>query len=435
MSADNIEQDNLADPKTKAKSKPKSKPKPIIKLVVDPGTSLSKILYVVDEGTVKWMTMGAEYLTLPSASAKSLPIDSGMGQPEDNAWVRLSKSRECHAVGFVASNYRATASIKKLKHESLPFKILATVGAIASREKLGNSFKLKLGILLPYNEYRLEHDWSSELKTALASFYFQDRLFKVKLTSFSCKPEGYGIAKFTSRSESADYFQQGNTAVTMLGYRNTSCLFFRRGTVSKPESGTTNLGFYTLLDKLIEKVPSLTRSDILKAIKSEYEETYGRVGNNQTFFSYKESLATIDFADLVKSAPSELMEKEIEKIKHNYDVSLDEYWSLLKNWLSETLPRTSEIDAFVLAGGSYELLFAHFSSYVDSVSAVCFCCDSANELKKYLLYGKDPRKERFMKESLAVRFADAWGFFVPFVKYDLDLILDRNTGEAIAYGQ
>ena len=33
---------------------------------------------------MKWMTMGAEYLTLPSASAKSLPIDSGMGQPEDN---------------------------------------------------------------------------------------------------------------------------------------------------------------------------------------------------------------------------------------------------------------------------------------------------------------------------------------------------------------
>ncbi len=315
MSVDRIEQDNLAG----LKPKPKSKPKPIIKLVVDPGTSLSKILYVVNEGTVKWMTMGAEYLTLPPQSAKSLPIDSGMGQPEDNAWVRLSKSGECHAVGFVASNYRASVSIKKLKHESLPFKILAAVGAIASREKLGNSFKLKLGILLPYSEYRLEHDWSSELKTALSSFYFQDRLFKVKLTSCSCKPEGYGIAKFTSRCESADYFHQGNTAVVMLGYRNTSCLFFRRGTVSKPESGTTDLGFYTLLDKLIEKVPSLTRSDILKAIENEYEETYGRVGNNQTFFSYKESNATINFASLVKSTTSESVSKELAKIKHNVE--------------------------------------------------------------------------------------------------------------------
>ena len=431
MTNNDIQLNNLAE----SKSKPKSKPKPILKLVVDPGTSLSKILYVVNEGTVKWMTMGAEYLTLPSASAKSLPIDSGMGQPEDSAWVRLSKSGECHAVGFVASNYRATVSIKKLKHESLPFKILAAVGAIASREKLGNNFKLKLGILLPYSEYRLEHDWSSELKTALASFYFQDRLFKVRLTSFSCKPEGYGIAKFTNRCESADYFHQGNTAVIMLGYRNTSCLFFRRGTVSKPESGTTDLGFYTLLDKLIEKVPSLSRSDILKAIVNEYEESYGRVGNNQTYFSYKESLATIDFASLVKYTTSESMEKEMSKIKENYDISLIEYWSLLKNWLEESLPRTSEIDAFVLGGGSYDLLEAHFSSYVNSVSAVCLNTDAANELKRYLLYGKDPRKERFMKESLAVRFADVWGFFVPFANYDLNLILDRNTGEVIKDGK
>ena len=431
MTNNDIQLNNLAE----SKSKPKSKPKPILKLVVDPGTSLSKILYVVNEGTVKWMTMGAEYLTLPSASAKSLPIDSGMGQPEDNAWVRLSKSGECHAVGFVASNYRATVSIKKLKHESLPFKILAAVGAIASREKLGNNFKLKLGILLPYSEYRLEHDWSSELKTALASFYFQDRLFKVKLTSFSCKPEGYGIAKFTNRCESADYFHQGNTAVIMLGYRNTSCLFFRRGTVSKPESGTTDLGFYTLLDKLIEKVPSLTRSDILKAMSSEYEETYGRVGNNQTYFSYKKSPAKINFASPVKSATPESVSKEIDLIKHNYDISLNEYWSLLRNWLEETLPRTSEIDAFIFGGGSYDLLDAHFSSYVNNLSAVCLNTDAANELKRYLLYGKDPRKERFMKESLAVRFADVWGFFVPFANYDLNLILDRNTGEVIKDGK
>lgn len=431
MTSNDIQLNNLAESKPKAKSKPK----PILKLVVDPGTSLSKILYVVDEGTVKWMTMGAEYLTLPSESAKSLPIDSGMGQPEDNAWVRLSKSGECHAVGFVASNYRATVSIKKLKHESLPFKILAAVGAIAQREKLGNNLKLKLGILLPMNEYRLEHDWSSELKTALSSFYFQDRLFKVKLASFDCKPEGYGMAKFISRCESADYFHQGNTAVIMLGYRNTSCLFFRRGTVSKPESGTTDLGFYTLLDKLIEKVPSLTRSDILKAIYCESEETYGRVGNNQTYFSYKESPAEINFASLVTSAPAESVEKELENIKLNYDISLNEYWSLLKNWLEETLPRTNEINAFVLGGGSYDLLSNHFSGYVNSLSAKCFDTQSANELKKYLLYGKDPRKERFMRESLAVRFADVWGFFVPFVKYDLNLILDRNTGEVIRDGK
>ena len=141
MSSDSITQNNLAESKLKAK--PKSKPKTQLTVVFDPGTSLSKILYVVNNGTVKWMTMGAEYLSLPSESAESLPIDNGMGISEDNAWVRLEKSGECHGVGFVATNYRATTSIKKLKHESLMFKILAGIGAIAKSEKLGSSFNLE----------------------------------------------------------------------------------------------------------------------------------------------------------------------------------------------------------------------------------------------------------------------------------------------------
>ncbi len=34
------------------------------------------------------------------------------------------------------------------------------------------------------SEYRLEHDWSTELKSALSSFYFQDKILKVKLFDF-----------------------------------------------------------------------------------------------------------------------------------------------------------------------------------------------------------------------------------------------------------
>ena len=413
----------------------KSKPKQVLKLVFDPGTSLSKILYVIDEGTVKWMTMGAEYLALPSESAESLPINNGMGKPEDNAWVRLSKSGECHAVGFVANNYRGISSIKKLKHESLIFKILAAVGAIAQTEKLGNNFKLELGILLPYSEYLIENDWLVELKTALASFYFQTQRFKIKLARYSCKPEGYGIAKYSSLLNNADYFLEGNTAIIMLGHRNTSCLFFRRGSISKPESGTTDLGFYTLLDKLIEKAPGLSRSDILKAISNKFEESYGRTSNNQTYFNYKEFSSAIIFDLLVKAAEPELLQKKSEKLKQSYSTSLDEYWTLLENWLSELLPRATEIDALVLAGGSCDLLHSHFRRYSYSLGVQSFENNASDELKRYLLYSEDPRKERFMRENLAKRFADAWGFFVSFAEYDLRQILDRNTGEVIRYGK
>ncbi|MDJ0592320.1 MAG: ParM/StbA family protein [Pleurocapsa sp. MO_226.B13] len=423
------------DPDNSSKPKAKSKLKNHLTVVFDPGTSLSKILYVVNNGTVKWMTMGAEYLSLPSESAESLPIDNGMGLPEDNAWVRLSKSGECHAVGFVARNQLAKTSIKKLKHESLMFKLLGSIGAIAKREKLGSSFNLELGVLLPLSEYRLEQDWSVELKSALSSFYFQTQRFRVKLSDFLCMPEGYGIAMTAHRGNNAKKFKEGNTAIVMLGYRNTSCLFLRRGTVSKPESGTTDLGFYTLLDKLIEKVPGLSREDILKAIKNDFDESYRRVSSNKTYFTYREKLATINFVSLVKSNSPESIQIESEKIKNAYNTSLNEYGRLLKNWLEEILPRIKEIDAFVFAGGSYDLLSNQLDNYARSNEAESLYTDSAEQLKKYLLWCDVPGKERFMRDSLASRFADAWGFFVDFAEYDLSKILDRNTGEVIKDGE
>ncbi len=45
---------------------------------------------------------------------------------------------------------------------------------------------------------------------------------------------------------------------------------------------------------------------------------------------------------------------------------------------------------------------SHFSDYVSSLEAKRLYTDAAEQLKRYLLHCKDPRKERFMRESLAV---------------------------------
>jgi hypothetical protein len=415
---------------SKPKSKSKSKLKDRLTVVLDPGTSLSKILYVINDGTVKWMTMGAECLTLPATSASSLPIDNGMGRPSDNAWVRLSKAGECHLLGFVASNYRATTSIKKIKGEFLVFKILGTIGAIASREKLESSFDLELGVLLPLNEYHLAAESEADIKSALASFYFQNKRLRVKLRDFLAMPEGYGTAKYSAGCRDFKSFKEGNTAIVMFGYRNTSCLFFRRGTVSKPESGMTSLGFYTLLDRLIETFPSLERQDILKAIKIDFSESWARASNNQTYLTYSEK-TILDFATLVKQKSGEDTLSQEAKIKSAYDLCLAEYWSLLKNWLDDILPRTLEIDAFVFTGGSYYNLSSHLDTYTRSLKAKHHYTGAADQLKRYLLWCDALDKERFMRENLALRFADAWGFFVDFADYDLKKILDRHTGKVI----
>ena len=432
MSSDSVSEVNSTSTSPQDISKKKSQQLQRLTVVLDPGTSLSKILYVVNDGTVQWMTMGAESLTLPATSASSLPIDNGMGFPEDNAWVRLNKAGECHLLGFVASNYRATTSIKKLKHESLLFKILGTIGAIASREKLGSSFDLELGVLLPLNEYRLAASREADIKSALASFYFQDKRLRVKLRDFLVMPEGYGTAKYCHREDENNSFKSAQTAILMLGYRNTSCLFFRRGTVSLSESGTTDLGFYTLIDKLIEKIPHLKREDILRAIKIEFSESRAPSSQHNNQFTYSEEWAAIDWSAFTSSKQSFSERQELEdSFKNIYELCLAEYWCLLKNWLDEILPQTQEIDAFIFTGGSYDLLQFLLNNYANSLSASSSHTYAYDELKKYLLWRDAMGKERFMRENLAMRFADAWGFFVDFANYDLKKILDRNTGEVI----
>ncbi|MGL5835974.1 MAG: hypothetical protein ACRC1Z_22495, partial [Waterburya sp.] len=355
MTTNNLEQKSLVKPKT------------VIKLVIDPGTSLLKILYVINDSVVKWFTMMPEYIALTSESAESLPINNNsinsIGLPEDNAWVRLSESDDCHLVGYIAKDYKATTSIKKLKHESLIYKVLAVVGAIALREKLPKNFKLELGILLPLSEYRLEVNWKNKLFEALSNFYFQDRLLKVKLSFFVYKPEGYGYTLYTHSQNDADYFHNGNTAIIMMGYRNTSCLFSHRGTHSQEHSQTTDLGFYTLLDKVIKIIPGLSRDDLIKALSTETKESWSKPQNKKSCLIYDEVSTAIDFARLTKSKDPNEAELEKTKIERAYNNSLVEYWRLLSDWLDEILPRQKQVDAILVAGGSSDLLKEQLKKY------------------------------------------------------------------------
>ena len=420
-----------AQAKSKSKSaQRKSKPSQRLVVVFDSGTSLLKILYVVNDARAKWMTMGAEYFPLPASRADSLTLDLGKSHPEDHAWFRTSKSGECHTVGLLARNQRATTSIKKTKKELLAYKIIAAIGAIASREELLSSFELELGVLIPYNEYRhlKEDDWLTELKKALSSFYFQGQRFRVKLLDFLCMPEGYGIANYLnqeSEKESAD-FNRGNSALIMLGHRNTSCLFFRRGTISQPESGTSMLGFHTLLEKLLDKFPGLSPSDLINAMTTSTKEEWNCYREN---FHYSEQATTINWAHLFGS--QELEEAQQMRWQLSYDESLAEYWRLLADWLDEILPTTEQVNVMVFAGGSYHLLMSQLSEYAESKGARSWSTQAKNHLKKYLLWQNAPQKERFMRENLGRRFADAWGFFLKFANYDLSKILERRSGEVV----
>ena len=127
---------------------------PLKKVVVcfDVGSSLNKILYQVEGSDVQYMVMEPEHLALPPESSASLPVDSGMGRPEDNAWIQFKKGEKCHVVGRVADDFKASVNLKTLKWEIATPKILGAIGAIAEREGLGSEFRLDLGVLLPFGE-------------------------------------------------------------------------------------------------------------------------------------------------------------------------------------------------------------------------------------------------------------------------------------------
>ncbi|EAZ87919.1 hypothetical protein CY0110_00805, partial [Crocosphaera chwakensis CCY0110] len=176
---------------------------PLKKVIVgfDVGSSLNKILYQVEGSDVQYMVMEPEHLALPPESEASLPVDSGMGRPEDNAWIQFKKGEKCHAVGRVADDFKASVNLKTLKWEIATPKILGAIGAIAEREGLGTEFRLDLGVLLPFGEITSTEQLESELKSSLRGFYFRHQRLKVKLERYKCVPEGSGLAMWTGMND------------------------------------------------------------------------------------------------------------------------------------------------------------------------------------------------------------------------------------------
>jgi hypothetical protein len=380
---------------------------------IDVGSSLSKVIYQV--GTkIDYLLMQPEHLALPPESAPQLPPDSGMGRPEDNAWIRFKKDAECHAVGRVALDYKAFVNFKTLKSQIATPKILAAIGVIAEREHLSENFCLDLGVLLPWGEIQSRETLETELKAALRSFYFRIRRLKVTLERFQCVPEASGAAMWDAKHDAN--FRHQNRAYLMFGHRNTSLLFFRKGTLSRKESSTTKLGFYDLIDKMRLKVPGLEREDVLNAIQTTFNRKYSYVSRA---YEYEAPETNFWWARLLKSTSPEQLQAQKASLAAAYSTSLKEYWLLLSNWLDSELAPLNEIDVVVRCGGVSDLLAAEVKKFFRTTPIHVPDAYSSNFLKPLGLENKEREKEylEFTKQNLHTRLADAWGFFAIFSGY------------------
>ena len=384
-------------------------------IVCDHGTSLSKVLYRIGRsGRVKHLTVDPELLKLDANVVEQLPRNSGFGRSEHNAWLQTNAD-SCYLVGRLAQEYRASTSIKSLKYELIVPKILAVIGAIALKEKLSDRVKLDLALLLPIGESSNNPQLKKELEESIKEFKFQGNTISVELQRYCCQPEGYGLACELLKSHSIDVVQSQTFALLMFGYRNTSLLLFKDGTLSMDRSETTNLGFYNFSDRIIKKTSGLSREDILSAVDTKKENFI----NHQTALGEERLVTKIAAADLVKSQDKQKAKAEINNIEAAIALSKQEYWQLIEAWLNEVLPSQRHLDKLIYTGGTSGFFGQELSDYL-SGKYPDIEVSSTEKMEQELqseLNLSEVGLEKFNRQRLALRFADAWGLFVDFARY------------------
>ena len=384
---------------------------PKLTVCYDPGTSVSKILYQLDSGQVKHLTMEPEVFCLPVAT--SLPTTNNFGRPSDCAWVQLPQDETCYAVGRLARNYRATVSIKRLKYESLVPKVLAALGAIATVENLPQKFNLDLALLLPLGEYANRDELEKLLKEALKGFNFQSRPYKVNLGLYKCCAEGFGLALSYIKEKGLKQFQNSTLAYLMFGYRNTSILVFKNGTLVTTQSNTTQLGFYDLIDKMTAKISGLSREEVQAAIVTKVQKDYDW---DNVEWKYHQTTEIV-IEDLIKSTDPDKMALEEAQILKAIELATAQYWQLLSDWLYESLPPMRQLDGVIYGGGACQLLKPQLDGYWQDVNLEMECTKTYQSQLFKALSLDSSALHQFNQQNLVLRFADVWGLFVQFANY------------------
>lgn len=379
-------------------------------LSFDAGSSLTKIIYGWIESNgeyaIKYLVMSPECLSLPAGSANFLSDESGInfGRPEDNAWIRYEANGDIFLLGRIAIEYRAKVHLKPLKSKTIVPKILAAVGAIAEKENLGQEIELVLGVLLPFNEIGSKQELNDNLIARLNSFYFRDKNIKIHLNRLRIVPEATGLALSYSINNQHT-FKQTNQSFLMLGHRNTSFLVFEKGSFSRSKSSVTNSGCFDFIDMFREKVPGVEREDFLNMLETKVEIERDYMKN---FSSLKDKQLIYNLGMLTNKG------KNYDFIKNAFEISLNEYWTLISSWLEVTLP--SNTDILWICGGGSSWIFhkiTHQFSHVKINQPLQEISDLINALS-LTRYDQEPG---FIKQDLIERMIDVWGLFAVFSNY------------------
>ena len=366
-------------------------------LVIDPGTSCTKSIYLKGRrGKPKY------------SIASSVICPTAIASGAEETYIKLPDDEQYYLVGNSAVQAKVQSSIRQLKSESLIPKTLGIIGQIAKDESLPNQFKLKLTLLLPMSETNDQEFVQSELSKALQDFSYSGVSYQIKASSIGFRPEGSGVYSYLSRTMSADTIKNQTCAYLMFGYRNTSLLLIENGRLNQRNSHSTDLGFYNYLDLVAEYSSGLYRHDIQKAIVSE--AIYGVGENCQQVVRGFTSQIRIE--DLIRSTNTKYQERERAAISAAIERADGEYWQLLSRWLLEMLPPLGQLDRVIYCGGSTSFIETPIQQFFQNWNGELLNTDAMSIQMLEQLNLSPIVQSKFVEQYLPIRLADAWGEFV-----------------------
>ncbi len=392
-------------------------------LTFDGGTSLSKIIYrIIKDGKsslVKYLTSYPEVIKLISP-----PKKNNFGE-EKTGWVQLSPKRaqQYYAVGKLAKDLGATSSIRRLKYEGFVPKILATIGEIATREKLSERFNLDLYLLLPYSEYENRSDLESTLSKALKLFWCGNSRIKANLDEYRCYPEGLGIALEVRRRLEKSW-KAKRIGILIFGYRNTSWLVFEKGVFSQSLSKSTNYGFFHLLDFVASLIPGVSREEIQDAIVTKTIEYVDRSAQKRR----KQLTTSVDWKSLVKETFKETLSQKILRNEAALSNGKLQYWELINSLLYEVAAH--QVDTIYYGGGGSIFIKDKLREYCQNENTPIISSSELNRIDtevktlpplRQVLNLSQIELESFIAQNLDLRAADAWHLFANITDYHSEL--------------
>ncbi|MBD2303440.1 ParM/StbA family protein [Nostoc sp. FACHB-190] len=349
-----------------------------LKLAVDPGGSFLKCFYTLESFKPELLLMEPEVATVPLESLQAYEQSKiGHSSPENSAWIEYQNSFQ--AVGFLArKRFNADLQLQRRKFELALPKVLAMVGAIATKHDLPNNSAIQLGILLPWGEYQDRALFQQLITQALADYKFKGQAKSFKLDAFVCLPEGGGI--LTRGRAPGSSIRDQTIAVIMLGYRDTSILVIERGEMSKGK--TEPLGFSKMIESVMSQTSGLNPHQLTAAICKA-----GRNINTKAL----EELAMVDAA---------YKEHEITTIKNAITNGRKEYWMMLSNWLKLQVPR--DVDEVIMGGGTAHYFRSQLNNLF-STTKVNWCDHLESQITDNF--------SQVAAKSLQYRLTDVYGLF------------------------